>query len=65
LYSLAGNRPAAPVFCRASPRRRRGYNVVRYENLIHDYGVLNAISQVPAVRDALHQAGETLRKHLG
>ena len=38
---------------------------MRYENLIHDYGVLNAISQVPAVRDALHQAGETLRKHLG
>jgi acetyl esterase len=26
---------------------------------------LNAISQVPAVRDALHQAAETLRKHLG
>jgi acetyl esterase len=39
--------------------------VVRYENLIHDYGLLNAISQVPAVRDALHQAAETLRKHLG
>jgi acetyl esterase/lipase len=39
--------------------------VVRYENLIHDYGLLNAISQVPAVRDALHQASETLRKHLG
>lgn len=37
---------------------------VRYENLIHDYGLLNAISQVPAVRDALHQAAETLRKHL-
>jgi acetyl esterase len=29
--------------------------VVRYENLIHDYGLLNAISQVPAVRDALHK----------
>jgi hypothetical protein len=26
--------------------------VVRYENLIHDYGLLNAISQVPAVRAA-------------
>ena len=36
----------------------------RYENLIHDYGLLNAISQVPAVRDALHQAAETLKKHL-
>jgi acetyl esterase len=37
---------------------------VRYENLIHDYGLLNAISQVPAVRDALHQTAETLKKHL-
>ncbi len=37
---------------------------VRYENLIHDYGLLNAISQVPAVRDALHQASEMLKKHL-
>jgi len=38
--------------------------VVRYENLIHDYGLLNAIRQVPAVGDALHQVAETLRKHL-
>lgn len=37
---------------------------VRYESLIHDYGLLNAISQVPAVRDALHQAAEMLKKHL-
>ncbi len=37
---------------------------VRYEGLIHDYGLLNALSQVPAVRDALHQAAEMLRKHL-
>jgi len=38
--------------------------VVNYENLIHDYGLLNAISQAPAVRDALHQTAEFLRKHL-
>ena len=38
--------------------------VVRYENLIHDYGLLNAISQVPAVRNALHQVAEMLRQHL-
>lgn len=37
---------------------------VRYEGLIHDYGLLNALSKVPAVRDALHQAAETLRMHL-
>lgn len=38
--------------------------VVRYENLIHDYGLLNALSGIPAVRDALHQAAAFLRKHL-
>lgn len=38
--------------------------VVCYENLIHDYGLLNAIRQVPAVRDALHQVAEMLKKHL-
>jgi acetyl esterase len=36
--------------------------VARYENLIHDYGLLKAISQVSAVRDALHQAAEMLEK---
>jgi acetyl esterase len=38
--------------------------LVRYESLIHDYGLLNAISQVPAVRDALHQTAEMLKKYL-
>jgi acetyl esterase len=37
---------------------------VRYEGLIHDYGLLNALSQIPAVRAALHQAAEELKKHL-
>ena len=34
------------------------------EYKVRDYGLLNAISQVPAVRDALHQAAEILKKHL-
>jgi acetyl esterase/lipase len=38
--------------------------MVRYENLIHDYGLLKAISQVPAVRDALHQTAEMLKRYL-
>jgi acetyl esterase len=38
--------------------------MVRYENLIHDYGLLNGISQVPAVRDALHQTAEMLKRYL-
>jgi acetyl esterase len=37
---------------------------VRYEGLIHDYGLLNYLSQVPAVRAALHQAAEMLKRHL-
>lgn len=36
----------------------------RYSNLIHDYGLLNPISQVPATRAALLQAGEELKKRL-
>jgi hypothetical protein len=37
--------------------------VSRKPGAIH-YGLLNPISQVPAVRDALHQVAETLKKHL-
>ena len=37
---------------------------IRYNGMIHDFGLLNAISQVPAVRSSLEQAGEELKKHL-
>ncbi|WP_059413577.1 alpha/beta hydrolase [Cupriavidus basilensis] len=37
---------------------------VRYNGMIHDYGLLNALADVPAVRSALHQASETLRSSL-
>jgi acetyl esterase/lipase len=37
---------------------------VRYNSLIHDYGLLNVISQVPAVRSAMLQASEELKAHL-
>ncbi|MBX3741452.1 MAG: alpha/beta hydrolase [Akkermansiaceae bacterium] len=39
--------------------------LVRYESMVHDFGLLNALSEIPAVRDSLHQAAEFLRKHLG
>jgi hypothetical protein len=32
--------------------------------MIHDYGLLNALSQVPAVRSAILQASKELKKHL-
>ncbi|WP_439654648.1 alpha/beta hydrolase fold domain-containing protein [[Erwinia] mediterraneensis] len=38
--------------------------VTRYNGLIHDYGLLNALSSVPAVRTALQQASEGLKSHL-
>ncbi|QTT87749.1 alpha/beta hydrolase [Pseudomonas chlororaphis] len=37
---------------------------VRYNGMIHDYGLLNVVSQVPAVRSALLQACEELKQHL-
>lgn len=37
---------------------------VRYNGMIHDFGLLNAISQVPAVRSSLEAAGAELKKHL-
>lgn len=38
--------------------------VTRYNGLIHDFGLLNALSDVPAVRIALAEAGHQLREHL-
>ncbi|MEM6159433.1 alpha/beta hydrolase [Erwinia sp. P6884] len=38
--------------------------VTRYNGMIHDYGLLNALSQEPTVRTALEQASAELRSHL-
>lgn len=38
--------------------------VTRYNGMIHDYGLLNALNQEPTVRTAINQAGEELRSHL-
>jgi acetyl esterase/lipase len=40
------------------------FTVTRYNGMIHDYGLLNALSQEPTVRTAINQAGEELRSHL-
>ena len=37
---------------------------VRYGGMIHDFGLLNAISRMPATRTALHQASEMLKQNL-
>jgi acetyl esterase/lipase len=36
----------------------------RYNGLIHDYGLLNPISEVPGVRSAIRQASDELKKRL-
>jgi acetyl esterase len=67
LVQVAGNdvlREEGLAYARKLDGAGVDVTVVRYENLIHDYGLLNAISQVPAVRDALHQTTEMLKKHL-
>ncbi|WP_434082308.1 alpha/beta hydrolase [Cedecea lapagei] len=38
--------------------------VTRYNGMIHDYGLLNAISDEPGVRTAISQAAGELRAHL-
>ncbi|MFR0692957.1 alpha/beta hydrolase [Enterobacterales bacterium AE_CKDN230030158-1A_HGKHYDSX7] len=37
---------------------------VRYNGMIHDYGLLNVVSKVPAVQAAMRQAGQELKVHL-
>ena len=38
---------------------------VRYNGLIHDWGLLNPIATVPKVRTVITQAASELRKRLG
>lgn len=38
--------------------------LARYNGLIHDYGLLNPIAKVPAVKTALFQAAATIKKSL-
>jgi acetyl esterase/lipase len=67
LVQVAGNdvlRDEGLAYARKLDAAGVEVTLVRYENLIHDYGLLNAISQVPSVRDALHQTAEMLKKHL-
>ncbi|MDN3548890.1 alpha/beta hydrolase [Mucilaginibacter aquaedulcis] len=38
--------------------------VVRYNGLIHDYGLLNPLAAVPSIRSAMNQAGVEIKNHL-
>ena len=67
LIQTAGNdvlREEGEAYARKLDGAGVDVTAVRYEGLIHDYGLLNPLSQIPAVRAALHQAAEELKKHL-
>jgi acetyl esterase len=67
LIQTAGNdvlRDEGEAYARKLDAAGVDVTAVRYEGLIHDYGLLNPLSQIPAVRAALHQAAEELKKHL-
>lgn len=67
LVQTAGNdvlRDEGEAYARKLDAAGVDVTAVRYEGLIHDYGLLNALSEIPAVRAALHQAAEELKKRL-
>ncbi|MDR6349093.1 S24 family peptidase [Pantoea sp. SORGH_AS_0659] len=69
LNELCIRRRASTFFVRASGNSMRDMglcdgDVTRYNGLIHDYGLLNPLSNVPAVKTALRQAAEELKTHL-
>jgi len=37
---------------------------VRYNGMIHDFGLLNPLSQIPEVQAAVRQAAAELKTHL-
>ncbi|MCY1284216.1 Carboxylesterase NlhH [compost metagenome] len=37
---------------------------VRYNGMIHDFGLLNVLADIPGTRAAMQQAGEALKQHL-
>lgn len=39
-------------------------NAVRYNGMIHDYGLLNVLAQVPGVRSAMDQVAQAIKLHL-
>lgn len=39
--------------------------LVRYDGMIHDFGLLNALAELPAVKSAFYQAAAELKKRMG
>ena len=57
-------RDEGEAYVRKLDAARVEVTAVRYNGMIHDWGLLNAISQVPGTRAALLHASEALKKYL-
>ncbi len=67
LIQTAGNdvlRDEGEAYARKLDGAGVDVTAVRYSGLIHDWGLLNALSQVPATRSSLSQASDELKKRL-
>ena len=57
-------RDEGEAYARKLDAARVPVTAVRYNGMIHDYGLLNVLSTVPAVRSAMDQAAQALKMHL-
>lgn len=57
-------RDEGEAYARKLDAARVTVTAVRYNGMIHDFGLLNPLAQVPAVQAALRQAGTELKQHL-
>lgn len=57
-------RDEGEAFGRALDAAGVSVTTTRYAGMIHDYGLLNALADVTAVRTAIAQIGDELRRHL-
>ena len=57
-------RDEGEAYARASPRPACAVTTVRYDGIIHDFMMLNPLSETHATRAAIEQATATLRQAL-
>ena len=57
-------RDEGEAYARKLDAARVTVTAVRYNGMIHDYGLLNPLAHIPAVQAALRQAGAELKQHL-